>query len=104
MAIGRYDNTLKIAGGKKLASPRGHNLIYRAVQAGALSYRLHILKEGERLDILAGKYYGNGRLWWVIAAANNVGKGGLTLASGLQIRIPINVEQIQSNFVKLNKQ
>ena len=95
MAIGRYDNTLKIAGGKKLASPRGHNLIYRAVQAGALSYRLHILKEGERLDILAGKYYGNGRLWWVIAAASGIGWAA-QVPPGTRLFIPTDLGEVEA--------
>jgi nucleoid-associated protein YgaU len=27
---------------------------------------------GDRLDLLAHKYYGDQNLWWVIAAANNI--------------------------------
>jgi len=30
----------------------------------------HIVKQGDRLDLLAGYYYNNDRLWWRIADAN----------------------------------
>lgn len=33
-------------------------------------YVLHMLVEGDRLDSLAHNYYGDPRLWWVIAQAN----------------------------------
>lgn len=94
MALGRYENTLRIAGGKKLASPRGHNLIYRAVQAGRVAYKIHVLKEGERLDTLAGKEYGNGTLWWVIAAASGIGFAP-QVPPGTRIYIPTNLQEIE---------
>jgi hypothetical protein len=45
------------------------------------------LKESERLDIIAGQRYGDGRLWWLIAAASNIG-WGLQVPPGTLIRIP----------------
>ncbi len=30
----------------------------------------HVVKAGDRLDLLAGHYYNNDRLWWRIADAN----------------------------------
>ena len=50
----------------------------------------------DRLDILANKYYNNKQLWWVIAAANNIGKGTLAVPEGIIIRIPMNISGIQS--------
>ena len=32
-----------------------------------------VLQERQRLDVLAGQYYGNGRDWWILAAASGVG-------------------------------
>ena len=44
---------------------------------------------GERLDLLAWKYYQNVEYWWIIAAANpELRKDSLNLEIGLQIRIP----------------
>lgn len=34
------------------------------------AYVEHEIKVGERLDVLADAYYGDARLWWVIAQAN----------------------------------
>jgi len=45
-------------------------------------------KIGDRLDLLAYEYYKDVKLWWVIAKANNIGKGTLNIEPSLQIRIP----------------
>jgi hypothetical protein len=45
------------------------------------------LKESERLDILAGQKYGDGKLWWIIAAASDVG-WTLQCPPGTLIRVP----------------
>ena len=53
-----------------------------------------ITRKLERLDLLANVYYGDSRYWWVIAQANNLGKGTLTITAGKQIRIPKNITDI----------
>ena len=60
-----------------------------------MSVRQHILKEGERLDVIAGRTYGNARLWWVIAAASGIG-WGLQVPPGTQILIPTDLKQVLS--------
>ena len=50
--------------------------------------------EGDRLDLLAHKYYGDETLWWVIAKANNLRDGKFALTAGQHIRIPQNLGQI----------
>lgn len=42
----------------------------------------------ERIDLLANKFYGDITLWWVIAAANGLGKGSLYVPADAIIRIP----------------
>ena len=42
----------------------------------------------ERLDKLAYEFYDDASLWWIIAEANNVGKGTLILPAGTRLRIP----------------
>ena len=42
----------------------------------------------ERLDLLANKFYGDLTLWWVLAAANGLGKGSLYVPVDSIIRIP----------------
>ena len=59
-------------------------------------------KDGERLDNLAYKYYNDSSLWWIIAQANELGKGRTILNPNFQIRIPGNIETILSDYNKLN--
>ena len=50
----------------------------------------------ERLDKLANTFYGDARLWWIIAAANGLGKGTIIVPSDSRLRIPsaANVQQV----------
>lgn len=58
---------------------------------------------GERLDLLAFKYYGDATLWWVIAAANpDLRKDSLYLQPGVQVRIPITDENIYGKLRNYN--
>ena len=61
-----------------------------------------ISNESDYLDNLAYKYYGDPTLWWVIALANNIGKGKMSVPSGFQIRIPMDINSILSQFNNLN--
>ena len=58
--------------------------------------------EGDRLDSLAHKYYGDVTLWWIIAKANGL-RGKPALSAGEVIRIPSNIATIVENFRQLNK-
>lgn len=42
----------------------------------------------DRLDKLALTFYEDASLWWMIAAANGLGKGTLLVPSGVILRIP----------------
>jgi hypothetical protein len=93
MGLGRYDNLRKIKSGKMYASSTAHVNIYKACLDGRISFTRKTMVEGERLDILAGKFYGNGGLWWVIAAASGIG-WGLQAPPGTNLRIPTDISQI----------
>jgi hypothetical protein len=61
-------------------------------------------REGDRLDLMANTFYNDPHLWWIIADANNLGKGSLIIPPGLQIRIPnpitdlrVYLEQIEAD-------
>ncbi len=54
------------------------------------------------LDSLANKYYNDVSLWWIIALANNIGKGKLSVESGKQIRIPKNLSKILNDYKLIN--
>jgi nucleoid-associated protein YgaU len=60
-------------------------------------------KQGDRLDNLAHVYYKDTTLWWIIARANNIGKGDLTVPIGKQIRIPLNFNSIVQEYRALNR-
>jgi hypothetical protein len=46
----------------------------------------------DRLDSIAYSYYDDVTLWWVIAQANNIGKGTLAIDPGIRIRIPVQID------------
>jgi hypothetical protein len=59
---------------------------------------------GDRLDNLAFNYYKDSTFWWVIARANNLGKGDFVVPVGMQIRIPnpSSIFEIQEMYETLN--
>ena len=59
-------------------------------------------KVGDRLDLLANQYYSDVTLWWIIAKANNLGKGSLNISPGTQIRIPQDLKTIYAILERRN--
>ena len=59
--------------------------------------------QGDRLDNLAYKYYEDARLWWILARANNLGKGDMEVPIGTQLRIPYDYIAILNEYKELNK-
>ena len=57
---------------------------------------------GDRLDVLAHKFYGDVTLWWVIAKANGL-KGKMYAPQNTEIRIPGNVSKVLEDFYNLNR-
>ncbi len=57
--------------------------------------------DGDRVDLVANRYYGDVSLWWVIAKANGI-KGKAALTPGDVLRIPGNINRIIENFNDLN--
>jgi nucleoid-associated protein YgaU len=93
MALSRYRNDLQIRGGKILQTNESVARIRQAFLAGQLTTQQRVLQEGERLDIIAGQAYGDGRLWWVIAAASGIG-WFLQVPPGTLLEVPLSLEQI----------
>ena len=61
-----------------------------------------VSNEADFLDTLAYKYYGDPTLWWIIANVNNIGKGRMSVAAGLTLRIPVDVNSIINQYNNLN--
>lgn len=58
---------------------------------------------GDRLDLLAFKYFSDQDLWWIISAANpEIRKDSLYLDPGIQIRIPAAYIDVLTEYYKQN--
>ena len=55
----------------------------------------------ERLDALANQFYGDTSMWWVIAAANGIGKGTIRVPIGMILRIP-NITDVMTYVTRKN--
>ena len=93
--INRYRRAPKIKMGQAYGTFVAGNTIHTAYEQGALDVETRVLKESQRLDHLAGEYYGDGSLWWIIAAASKVG-WGLQVPAGTRIVIPVDLGQISA--------
>ena len=60
-----------------------------------------ITVQGDRLDTIAHKYYNDTTLWWIIATANSIGKGSLSISAGKQIRVPKRLQDILADFEEI---
>lgn len=95
MAINRYTSDNLVQGGKLLSINRTIPNLRNAVASGEISTITYTILEGDRLDSLAGRYYGDGRLWWVIAAASGIG-WWLQVPPGTRLLIPTDLNQVES--------
>ena len=58
---------------------------------------------GDRIDLLAKKYYSDIGYYWIIAEGNGIGKGTLIIPPGIQLRIPLDLAKILEDYRELNK-
>ena len=62
-----------------------------------------LTSKGDRLDLLAGQFYGDPKLWWVISSSNkSLPQNSLHLPPGTQLRIPSNIDQAVNLFNQFN--
>lgn len=96
--MGRYDNiTIQKNNGRR------YKLTTKLPSIQPSIDDIYIIGQyGDRLDNLAYKYYGRSSYWWIIALANNIGKGDLIVPVGEQIRIPQNTDKIIEEYNNLN--
>lgn len=83
----RYGRTPVIGLNYRFGTSFAVPAIRENIKNGNIRFQELILQESNRLDILAGRYYGDGRLWWLIAAASNIG-WTLQVPVGTIIKIP----------------
>ena len=94
-----YSTTLTKTDTKKMYLS---SVIYPKIKAS--DDDMYIISDaGDRLDILALKYYNDQNLWWIIATANNLNEASYSITPGIQLRIPANVSRILNDLEKINK-
>lgn len=88
MAIRRYARTPVLKLGERYGTSNIILTIRSNIGAGNIRTQIYITSTSERLDIIAGEQYNDSSLWWVIAAASNVG-WGLQVPPGTLLTIPL---------------
>ena len=93
-----YNEVLKTKIGKNYLS----STIYPKIKPS--DNDLYIISQaGDRLDLLANKYYKEPSLWWIISVANNINDASFYVEEGIQLRIPNDLGRILNDFEKINK-
>jgi hypothetical protein len=87
MTLRRYARTPILGFGSQFGTGRAAQVIRRGINEGTINFTESELREGDRLDTVAGRFYGDASLWWVIAAASEIG-WGLQAPPGTFLRIP----------------
>ena len=95
MTLTRYRQSNLIDNNRAIGTNMSRVAVYNAAKSGSISTEIYITKQGDRLDKIAGEKYGDGTLWWVIAAASGIG-WWLQIPSGIVLTIPTSIEQVNS--------
>jgi hypothetical protein len=85
--MNRYSRTPVIGLGYRYGTSFMIPALRQNIQSGNVRFQQMVLQESNRLDILAGQFYGDGKLWWLIAAASDIG-WSLQVPVGTIIKIP----------------
>ena len=75
---------------KTVQAPNGprQTIVFPDPQAQTVSYTSYLVRDGDRIDLLAHRHLGQARLWWMIADANPEIHDWLALQAGTVLRIP----------------
>lgn len=97
MAISRYENTVVLLDKLMFATQTDYAGIKQDIENGILSTIEYTVKPLDRLDIIANKFYGESKYWWIIAIANNIG-WAMQVMPGTILLIPENSDAIISRL------
>jgi nucleoid-associated protein YgaU len=84
--MNRYIDTLK-----KIESPDAPSYYASSIPTSIPNETVpfyYEAKDGDRLDTISNLFYKTPTNWWVIAKANNLANGTLTIPTGTLLRIP----------------
>ena len=88
MSTSRYTRSPILGFGSQQGTSQAINTIRQAISDGILDKGRQVtLKGADRLDTIAGSYYGDASYWWVIAAASNIG-WALQVPAGTILYLP----------------
>jgi len=90
----RYSRTNIIGANKHYGTSQAIQVIREGIQNGTIRFTTRKVLQEQRLDSIAGEVYNEGRHWWAIAAASEIG-WGLQVPAETIIRIP-NISDIAS--------
>lgn len=99
--MARYINS-EILKTKETKKQYLESTIYPIVRASDTDMYI-ISEQGDRLDLLAYKYYGDQTKWWIIATANNINDATFYVEPGIQLRIPMDTSKILNDLQTINK-
>lgn len=91
----RYLPAPVLGGGTFYGTYIPSKILRDAATTGLISVRKDYLREGERLDVIAGAEYGDSRLWWVIAGASGIG-WNLQVPPGTYLLVPTDLVQVSA--------
>jgi hypothetical protein len=77
------------------------NSIYPDIQPQDSDYYVITTIE-DRLDLLAYNFYQDSSLWWILASANALPGDSIYPPIGVQLRIPINIDNILATYKRVN--
>lgn len=98
--MNRYNSTGII---NRFDGKRTYKTTFYPVIVESTSDIIVVSNEGDYLDTLAFKYYRDTSLYWIIALANNIGKGRLSIPAGTTLRIPTDTSNILNVYRRLNR-
>jgi hypothetical protein len=105
----RYESCNTISRAKRLKPDGSERLVSRLSTIFYPTFSnnedIYIISHlGDRLDNVSYDYYGDPTFWFVIAVANNLGRGTLSIPPGLVIRIPYydQITGIDALFLQYN--
>ena len=96
----RYQNT-KVIRSSATGSLYFVNAIYPDIPPKDNDYYVITTIE-DRLDLLAYNFYQDSSLWWVIASANALPGDSIYPPIGVQLRIPLDIQNIVANYKNVN--
>lgn len=93
MAVRRYARTPILKNGAQYGTSETILVLRDAIKNRTISFSTRILKEGERLDILAGQLWGDSTYYWIIAACSSIG-WAVQCPPGTVLNIPDNLSDV----------